>query len=210
MTNYIVSGLERSGTSLMMQILEEAGFPVQYDDKRKADMHNPKGYYEIHKGLVIKNLMNGRFNNDTYKDNAIKITSYGLRYLPKGNYKIIYMMRDIFEVWKSQEKMRNKLAMVSVSDEKMRDILKKMNEVAISKMDNRNDIDYIIVSYNKLITNPLEELHRISDFLDFDVTKGKSAIDMKLYRCQAGLQTRLTPEEEKIIEERLKELGYLS
>ena len=208
--NYIVSGLERSGTSLMMQILEKANFPLIYDDKRKPDQHNPKGYYEVSKGLIINNLFNNRFNPNTYKGKFVKITSYGLQYLPKAKYKILYMTRDIYEVWKSQERMiRINSMKVSVSDEKMRDILRKMNEEAISYINDRDDIEYLIVSYNNLMSNPKEELQKISDFLNFDVSLGYEVIDYNLYRSKGKSKTELSEEEREIIEERLKELGYM-
>ena len=42
----IVSGLPRSGTSLMMQMLAAGGMPVLSDGERQADTDNPKGYFE--------------------------------------------------------------------------------------------------------------------------------------------------------------------
>ena len=212
MTNYIVSGLERSGTSLMMQILNTTGFPIMYDDKRKSDKHNPNGYYELNKGFIIKNLMNAKFNPDTYKDKAIKITSYGLKFLPKGDYKILYMKRDIYEIWKSQENMRNKLLSVNISGEEMREILRKTENHILSKLDKREDISVLLVSYSNLLSNSVsceKELRRISKFLTFDVSKGKNAIDTRLYRCRAKSTDTLSESEEEVIKERLKQLGYL-
>jgi hypothetical protein len=37
----IVSGLPRSGTSLMMQMLQAGGMPLLIDDHRPADADNP-------------------------------------------------------------------------------------------------------------------------------------------------------------------------
>ena len=98
---------------------------------------------------------------------------------------------------------------VSVSDEKMRDILRKMNEEAISYINDRDDIEYLIVSYNNLMSNPKEELQKISDFLNFDVSLGYEVIDYNLYRSKGKSKTELSEEEREIIEERLKELGYM-
>ena len=55
--NYIVSGLERSGTSMMMQILRSGGLPTAFDESRKPDVNNPKGYYELEGGKIINKLM---------------------------------------------------------------------------------------------------------------------------------------------------------
>jgi len=45
-TIIIVSGLPRSGTSMMIQILSAGGVEVLKDRKREADKDNPKGYFE--------------------------------------------------------------------------------------------------------------------------------------------------------------------
>ena len=66
MTNYIVSGLERSGTSMMMQILYKGGMPVAFDKSRPPNEHNPKGYYELEGGKVINRLMEGTFPMEKY------------------------------------------------------------------------------------------------------------------------------------------------
>jgi hypothetical protein len=42
----VVSGLPRSGTSMMMKMLEAGGVPIMTDALRTADIDNPKGYYE--------------------------------------------------------------------------------------------------------------------------------------------------------------------
>ena len=82
--NYIVSGLERSGTSMMMQILDKGGVPVAFDYMRKPNRHNPKGYYELAGGKIINQLMEGIFPFDNYRGIFIKITAYGLKYLPQN------------------------------------------------------------------------------------------------------------------------------
>jgi hypothetical protein len=61
--NYSVSGLERSGTSLMMQMLHKGGLPVAFDDSRAADENNPRGYYELEGGKIINCLMDGSLEN---------------------------------------------------------------------------------------------------------------------------------------------------
>ena len=82
--NYIVSGLERSGTSMLMQILDAGDLPIGYDESRPADESNPKGYYELEGGKIINRLMDGTFPLEKYKGNFIKVTAYGLKFLPPG------------------------------------------------------------------------------------------------------------------------------
>jgi len=106
--NYIVSGLERSGTSMIMQILEAGDAPVAYDNFRLPDKYNPNGYYELENGKIISRIIKGTFLLHNYLGRFIKITAYGLKFLPKGKYKIIYLQRDIDEVLSSMEKMMGK------------------------------------------------------------------------------------------------------
>src|SRR5262249_20127115 len=42
----IVSGLPRSGTSMLMQMLVAGGLPALTDGVREADSDNPRGYFE--------------------------------------------------------------------------------------------------------------------------------------------------------------------
>ena len=60
--NYIASGIERSGTSLLMQILEAGGLPMAFDtDSRPPDDNNPRGYFELEGGKIISRLMKNTF-----------------------------------------------------------------------------------------------------------------------------------------------------
>ena len=43
----IVSGIPRSGTSMMMRMLERGGLEPLTDAEREADLDNPNGYYEL-------------------------------------------------------------------------------------------------------------------------------------------------------------------
>ncbi|KAA0002761.1 MAG: sulfotransferase domain-containing protein [Thermoplasmata archaeon] len=179
MVNYIVSGIERSGTSMMMQILYKGGAPVAFDDSRPPDYHNPKGYYELEGGKVISKLMEGNFPFEKYDEKFIKITAYGLKFLPEGNYKIIYMVRDIEEVMDSMEKMSG-----PIDREKEKPLFEKLNEFSLNLMEKRKDIDYIVVNYRDVIKNPQKEIERINQFLGgmLDVKSATQAVDPRLYR----------------------------
>lgn len=179
MVNYIVSGLERSGTSMMMQILYRGGAPVAFDNSRKPDYHNPKGYFELEGGKIISRLMEGTFPLHKYEGKFIKITAYGLKFLPKGEYKIIYMTRNIDEILDSMEKMCG-----PINREEEKPLLEKLNRVIIKMMDDREDIDYIIVKYNDVIRNPRKEIERVNEFLGgmLNVDEAVKAVDPRLYR----------------------------
>ncbi len=160
MVNYIVSGVERSGTSMMMQILHAGGAKVAFDTSRKPDYHNPKGYYELEGGKVINRLMDGTFPLERYDDMFIKITAYGLKFLPPGDYKIIYMLRNLDEVMDSMERMSG-----PIDREKEKPLFEKLNRFAIGFMKRRDDVDYITVQYRNVVENPNAEVTRINEFL---------------------------------------------
>ena len=102
----IVSGLPRSGTSMMMQILDAAGMDILTDQNRKADENNPKGYYEYD---PVKKLMVDKSWLPNAKGKVVKVIAQLLPYLPSNyDYKVIFMRREMGEVLKSQQIMLGK------------------------------------------------------------------------------------------------------
>ena len=102
----VVSGLPRSGTSLMMQMLDKGGCEVLVDGKREADVSNPKGYYEYE---PVMSIHKSNLWLEEAKDKVVKIVAPLLKFLsPKYRYKIIFMTRDLNEVIKSQQVMQGK------------------------------------------------------------------------------------------------------
>jgi len=115
----IVSGLPRSGTSMMMKMLEAGGMEILKDEIRKADEDNPAGYYEFEK---VKELKKDVSWLENAKGKSVKIISSLLEHLPeKYTYKIIFMHRNMEEILNSQRQMlfRRGEATNEVSDEKM-------------------------------------------------------------------------------------------
>ena len=180
--NYIVSGLERSGTSMLMQILHAGGVPVSFDDSRLSDQSNPKGYYELAGGKIINKLMDGTFPLEDYKGKFVKITAYGLKYLPKGNYRIIYSERNIEEILDSMEKM----AGIKDKDrEETREAFIKLNHMIKKQITSRDDMEVLLVNYNKILSNPREDIKKIQEFLGLPedvIDKMIKVVDDKLYR----------------------------
>ncbi len=183
--NYIVSGLERSGTSMLMQIPDAGGITSDFDqDSRPPDDDNPRGYFELEGGKIINKLMNEEVSFEPYKGKFIKITAYGLKFLPKGDYKIIYSQRNIEEILDSMEKM------AKIQDENREDTriaFTKLNDMIMSQIREREDIDVLFVNYNEIMSNPAENVTKIYDFLDsteFDLEKMIAAVDNSLYRIR--------------------------
>ncbi len=182
--NYVVSGLERSGTSLMMQMLHMGGLPVAFDDSRPADENNPRGYYELAGGKIINRLIEGTFDIEAYKGYVIKITAYGLKFLPESNYRIVYMRRNIDEVLKSMQKMS---ANIDAGKDKM--LFQKLDRFSLELMHSRDDMEYITVKYRDLIDNQRKEMKRVSHFLDvpLSIDAAVKAVDTSLYRNRSRI-----------------------
>src|SRR5882724_9225667 len=103
----VVSGLPRSGTSLMMQMLAGGGVEIVTDAIRAADCDNPRGYQEFER---VKKIKQDRSWLPEARDKAFKMVSQLLYDLPPSErYRIIFMQRDLDEVLASQEKMLERL-----------------------------------------------------------------------------------------------------
>src|SRR5574342_806932 len=100
----VVSGLPRSGTSMMMRMLETGGLPVMTDHIRIPDESNPKCYYEFEQVKQLKEGNTGWISEG--KGKVVKIISALLEYLPPGHkYRIVFMQRNMDEILASQREM---------------------------------------------------------------------------------------------------------
>lgn len=175
----IVTGLPRSGTSLMMQLLNKSSLKILSDGIRQKDVSNPEGYYELEavKGIVRDNS----FLKDA-EGKVVKIVAPLPIYLDKAlNYRIVFMRRDIEEVLRSQEKMLNKDQ--TSEREKFRTIY-EMHLKKTYHFFEANSIPYIDIQYKQLLNDSEVELNRLIDFLDLTTTVEEllSVIKSDLYR----------------------------
>jgi len=181
--NYIASGLERSGTSLLMQILQAGGVSMAFDtESRPPDDNNPRGYFELEGGKIISRLMNGTLPLGDYRGRFIKITAFGLKYLPPGKYRVIYTERNIEEVLDSMEKMAK---LQDQNREETKASFIKLNEMIKGLITKREDIEVLFVNYNQIMADPKTQVQKICDFLgpkDIDQAAMIAAVDAKLYR----------------------------
>ncbi len=184
MVNYIVSGCPRSGTSLTMRILLNAGMPIATDDKREANKDNKHGYFEVDQIInKIKDNPKIIFNFD---NKVLKVIHYGLQFFPKGNYKIIYIKRGLDEVMISMEKMIGK------PDPKRKEtkrIFAEFAEKVKKLMKERNDMAVLIINHRDLLTNPEPVIDKIIEFYGIAPSKKEDmlkAIDSSSYRNRAN------------------------
>src|SRR5688572_8703668 len=103
----VVSGLPRSGTSLMMQMLQAGGMPVLTDGERSADESNPRGYLELE---AVKRTRSDAGWIAEAVGKAVKVIHLQLRDLPSSHqYRVIFMRRDLNEVVASQQSMLDRI-----------------------------------------------------------------------------------------------------
>jgi len=180
----VVSGLPRSGTSMMMRMLEAGGVPVLTDEKREADEDNLRGYYEDER---VKQLGEDASWIAEAEGKAVKVISYLLRHLPEGHsYKVIFMERKIPEVLASQRKMmrRRGEATEEVPDDVMAGIFEKHLAETEEWLSQQPHLEAIQVSYNDTLEDPEPTAKRVAAFLSggLDVEKMTHVVDPQLYR----------------------------
>jgi hypothetical protein len=185
----LVSGLPRSGTSLLMQMLHQGGVEVLTDEIRTADTDNPRGYYELEK---VKKLKQDASWLPQARGRAFKIISQLLYDLPAGeSYRIVFMERDLDEMLASQEKMLARLGRPAVP----RDQMKRSYQLHVARLKEwlakQPNMAVLFVSYNNLVQQSSAEIDRLKDFLQRDVVTDAMAraVDPQLYRNKSASST---------------------
>jgi Sulfotransferase domain len=184
----VVSGLPRSGTSLMMQMLDNGGVAVVTDHVRAADTDNPKGYYEYEQVKAIKRDVSWL---PATRGKAFKMVSQLLYDLPAGEtYRVLFMERDLDEVLLSQEKMLTRLGRPAAPREEMKRAYLQHLERLHEWLGRQNHVTVLGVSYNELLDRPRPQAERVCDFLGgcVDVEGMVKTVDPSLYRNRKGLR----------------------
>ena len=192
----IVSGLPRSGTSMMMQMLDAAGIEILTDQIRTPDDNNPRGYYEYEK---VKKIMTDSSWLDEANGKTVKIIAPLLMNLPnKFDYKIIFMQRDMAEVLRSQQIMLGKKSETSKQAYPivLAEAFKKQVEKAEALFKRMPNVEVLYVDYATVVANPLEIAENIAEFLgeDLDTSRMAEAVDKSLYRNKTLLKESVPPQ----------------
>ncbi|NOZ25936.1 MAG: sulfotransferase domain-containing protein [Nitrospirae bacterium] len=216
----VVTGLPRSGTSMMMRMLHAGGLEVVTDNIRKADEDNPDGYYEFEK---VKQMSEDASWLDGAKGKAVKMASMLLYDLPMGNhYKLIFMKRKMEEILASQRKMLARKGVDDGFDDgEMRRLFSKHLAEIESWIAGQKNMEVLYLDYNDMLMNPLENIRRLNAFLDevLDAEKMAGVVDPSLYRnrisrddatgSDGGAEPSASVEDDEKIKARLSELGYM-
>jgi hypothetical protein len=183
-TVVVVSGLPRSGTSMMMKMLEAGGLPVLVDHVREPDEDNPKGYYEFER---VKQIEHDQAWLQDAQGRAVKMVSELLKHLPDGyDYKVVFMRRKMGEILASQKRMlaRQGKPTDQVSNEKLAQLFEKHLDQIKAWVARQPNVDVLYVSYNEILSAPRQEIRRVNRFLGdaLDEEEMVGVIDRSLYR----------------------------
>lgn len=184
----IVSGLPRSGTSLMMRILQAVGIEPMTDDIRQADINNPHGYFEWE---LVKRLHDNPAIMDApaIEDRAVKVVSPLVHCLPYCHqYRVIYMTRNLDDIMASQLAMlaRSSLNQTAPPYDSLRLELEQLDQRAQDWLLHHPRAETVIIQFEKLFAEPEEELTKLlSLFPEIEVERLREAtqfIDPSLHR----------------------------
>lgn len=181
----IVSGLPRSGTSMMMKMLEAGGIPPITDEQREADEDNPKGYYEFER---VKAMDKG----DTAwiaegRGKVVKVISALLKYLPPGEqYRVVFVRRNMSEILASQRKMliRRGENPDKMDDEQMAMLFEKHLKQVDEWLKSQPNFRVLYVHYSDILAEPQPHINELNRFLggNLDTVAMAAAVDPGLYR----------------------------
>ena len=180
----IVSGLPRSGTSMMMRMLESGGMAVIADQQRVADEDNPRGYYEFE---PVKKTKEDPSWLAEAGGKAVKMVYRLLYDLPEVYaYRVLFMRRKMDEVLASQKKMlqRQGVADDSISDEQIAALFRKQLGDFENWIQQQSNFQVIEVDYNRMLAEPDEQVRQINAFLGgaLDEESMCQVVEPTLYR----------------------------
>jgi hypothetical protein len=181
----VVSGLPRSGTSMMMKMLEAGGVPVMTDAIRQADVDNPKGYYEYERVKHLEKETDKSYLREA-RGRALKVISFLLKDLPDDNYyRVVFMRRHLDEVIASQNKMLDRRGEDSIEErERMAEAYR--NHLAAVKLLVRKRPNFALLEfrYDEAVRDPRAAARTVNAFLGgaLDEAAMAQVIDRELYR----------------------------
>ena len=182
----IVSGLPRSGTSMMMNMLEKGGMEALTDNIRKADEDNPKGYFEFEK---VKKIKEDSSWLEKTRGKVFKMVSMLLYELPSlYKYKIIFMKRDMDEMLSSQRKMLEREGKEGNTDDEMGKLFAGHLKHIAGWLELQANISALYINYRDIIDDPQRQAKMLNQFLDnrLNVERMIAVIDKSLYRNKAN------------------------
>ena len=190
----VVSGLPRSGTSMLMHMLQQGGLPLCVDNIRAPDIDNPRGYFEYES---VRTLQQDSSFIGAASGKAIKVVSHLLQALPSEfDYRVIFLERDLYEILGSQKKMMARLHAVSstpttsgaaATDLESDVSLCKRHLTWISDWLRRQpNMETLYLAHSEVLRDPSEAACRVCKFLGIPLDEDRMAraVDTTLYRTK--------------------------
>jgi hypothetical protein len=180
----VVSGLPRSGTSLMMQMLSAGGLSPLTDEKRTADESNPRGYFEYE---PVKRLRTDNTWLNEARGRVVKIIHLLLRELPTDGdltYRVIFMKRPLEQILASQRAMLEREGKKSVDEAILRKAFQQQLADTEAFLTSHAQFSQLPIQYHDVVDHPRESAEKIRTFLDreMDLDAMTRAVDPALYR----------------------------
>ena len=190
----IVSGLPRSGTSMLMQMLAAGGMPILTDNVREADEDNPRGYFEFE---PVKKMLQDRSFIEEARGKAVKVVAPLVCTLPRGfHYRVVLIERDLDEILASQATMiERRKATVQQSpgrSERLRNEYMRVMDQTRRTLNARPDVELLELNYRSILSEPACAAAAIAAFagVPLDTERMSSAVDRSLHRNQSVSEPR--------------------
>ena len=180
----VVSGLPRSGTSMMMKAIDAGGIEPVIDNIRVADEDNPKGYYEFE---PVKKTKEDASWLEGAAGKVVKMVYRLLYDLPAGyRYRVVFMQRDLAEVLASQKKMLERSGRDGggITDEQMSALFTAELQKCEKWIAEQPNFEVLYVGHRDMINDAAAQAKCINEFLGGDLNEQAIAgtVDPTLYR----------------------------
>ncbi len=183
----VVSGLPRSGTSMMMKMLAAGGMDVVTDNVRQADIDNPEGYWEYE---PVKKIGEDASWLPATRGRAFKMVSMLLLRLPRDyRYRVLFMERDLREVVASQRKMLERQGREPAApDERMAEMFANHLDQIGRWLAGQDNMTRLGVPFAGVLADPEGWAAKVAAFLgrDLDTRAMAGVVDPSLYRNRAS------------------------
>ncbi len=187
----VVSGLPRSGTSMLMQMLDAGGFSILTDGARGADEDNPRGYFEVE---AAKRLLRDQSWLPGARGKAVKIVAPLVCSLPAGcRYRVILIERDYDEILESQAAMIRRRGEPVQDSSERRDRLRREYARVIAQtrtlLSKRADVQLLMLRHENILRDPDEASSSIGNFAGGTLDTGRmaAAVDRSLHRNRVAI-----------------------
>ena len=178
----VVSGLPRSGTSMLMQMLTAGGLSAYTDGAREADTSNPRGYFEHER---VKALARDHMWLPDADGLVVKVVAPLLRHLPIGpTYRIVFMERDLEEILRSQTAMLDRDGRASGHTETLRAVYIRQLAEAKAWIDQQSKASALLIQHREALADPITTAARINAFFEgvLNETAMSGVVDPSLHR----------------------------